>query len=477
MPKKALGGHHHQGALRSTQSLPSQEAEVLGRCGGVRHPHVVLGAQLEEPFQAGAGVLRPLALEAVGKEHDQAGALAPLGETGGDELIDDDLGHIDEVAELGFPEDHLVLGGHLVAVLEPQHGRLGERGVVHLEAGVADARQRNDLPARLHIVKNQVPLAEGAPLRVLPGDADRHALPEERPQGQRLGVGPFEGEVGSEIGSAPVQLSGELRVRQEALRPGQSRLVHLHQILQGSHLLSLAHRLGLRRFPIQLRRLLRLSLDLLPSPTQPVGDRVLDLLHPFLGNDAIFHQAPGPERARGGVGGDTTVEQRLRVRRLVTLVVPVPAVADQVDDHVVVKVSPVGHGEAYRAQARLGIVTIHVDDGDVVSLGEVAGVARRAGLRRLGREAHLVVHDHVHGAAGPVSFQPRQVEGLGHHALRREGSVSVQEDGNHRGHVLDGVPHPVLELAGPGHPLHHRIHELQVTRVGRHGHGDLRAVG
>ena len=48
-------------------------------------------------------VLGPLALVAVGQQQHQAVALAPL-VLGGDEvLVDDDLGAVDEVAELRLP--------------------------------------------------------------------------------------------------------------------------------------------------------------------------------------------------------------------------------------------------------------------------------------------------------------------------------------------------------------------------------------
>jgi hypothetical protein len=44
----------------------------------------------------------------------------------------------------------------------------------------------------VHVVEDQVPLAEGAPLGVLSGEPNRNALGKERPQRQRLGVSPFD---------------------------------------------------------------------------------------------------------------------------------------------------------------------------------------------------------------------------------------------------------------------------------------------
>ena len=80
-----------------------QEVEVAGGCGGLSHQHVVLGAHLQVALDAPRGVVRPLPLLAVGKQHDQAGALPPLLGGGGDVLVDDGLGSVGEVAELGLP--------------------------------------------------------------------------------------------------------------------------------------------------------------------------------------------------------------------------------------------------------------------------------------------------------------------------------------------------------------------------------------
>jgi hypothetical protein len=54
-----------------------------------------------------------------------------------------------------------------------------------------------------------------------------------------------------------------------------------------------------------------------------------------------------------------------------------------------------------------------------------------------GGEADLVVHDDVHGAAGPVPAQLRQVQRLGDHALAGERGVAVDE---HRQHGEAGSP-------------------------------------
>ena len=122
-----LGGHDHQRLAGPRQGLGPEQVEVLRRRRRVGHPDVVLGGEHEEALQPGAGVLRPLALEAVGEQQHQAALLAPLVLGGHDELVDDDLAAVDEVAELRLPCDERVLVRDGVAVLEAQRGVLGQQ--------------------------------------------------------------------------------------------------------------------------------------------------------------------------------------------------------------------------------------------------------------------------------------------------------------------------------------------------------------
>ena len=58
---------------------------------------------------------------------------SPLVFAGGDELVDDDLRAVGEVAELRFPEHERLGKVAAVAVLEAEHGGFGKRGVIDLE--------------------------------------------------------------------------------------------------------------------------------------------------------------------------------------------------------------------------------------------------------------------------------------------------------------------------------------------------------
>src|SRR5207237_10174941 len=107
--------------------------EVVRGGGDVGNAQIAIGAERQGPRGPGARVLRPLALVAVRQEECEPGGLPPLGETGDEELIDDHLAAIREVAVLRLPQHQRVGRGGGVAVLEPQARELGERTVVQLE--------------------------------------------------------------------------------------------------------------------------------------------------------------------------------------------------------------------------------------------------------------------------------------------------------------------------------------------------------
>src|SRR5947208_1239792 len=80
--EQALGRHDHEG-LRcpghvtgrsrcrpDPLGLPADQVEVLGSRGAVGDTDVVAGGELEEPLEAGAGVLRTLAFESMRQEQD-----------------------------------------------------------------------------------------------------------------------------------------------------------------------------------------------------------------------------------------------------------------------------------------------------------------------------------------------------------------------------------------------------------------------
>ena len=112
-----LGREQHERRVALAVHLAPQQVEVLRRGGGVDELHVVLGGQHEEALDARRRVLGALALVAVRQQQHQPVALTPLVLGGDDVLVDDDLGAVDEVAELRLPHHQRVGVGVGVAVL------------------------------------------------------------------------------------------------------------------------------------------------------------------------------------------------------------------------------------------------------------------------------------------------------------------------------------------------------------------------
>ena len=84
--------------------------------------------------------------------------------------------------------------GDRVAVLEAEAGVLGERRVVDLERGLGSGSvlHRAVRLAGAHVVQHDVAVGERAALGVLAGQPDRHAVLQQRAEGERLGVAPVD---------------------------------------------------------------------------------------------------------------------------------------------------------------------------------------------------------------------------------------------------------------------------------------------
>ncbi len=143
------------------------------------------------------------------------------------------------------------------------------------------------------------------------------------------------------------------------------------------------------------------------------------------------------ERAHARLLRDALGHQRLGERRLVALVVPVAAVADEVDHDVAPEPPPEGEPEPHRRERCLGIVRVDMDDRRVEAFREVARIAGRAPVRGVGREPDLVVRDHVQCAACRVADEPLQIQRLGDDALAGERRVAVDQDRQRDGRVVD----------------------------------------
>ncbi len=142
-----FGVMHDQRLAHVAQHLPAQHVEHLRRRRRHADLHVLQRAQLQIAFQARGAVLRALAFVAVRQEQAQARHAVPLGLARRDELVDDDLRAVGEIAELAFPDVQRVRLGGRVAVLECHHRffaqqRVDDRDVRDVAHGRRAARSR-----------------------------------------------------------------------------------------------------------------------------------------------------------------------------------------------------------------------------------------------------------------------------------------------------------------------------------------------
>ena len=204
-------------AARTGVGLTAQQVEVRGRRRRARERHVVLGGELQVALDARRRVVGPLALVAVRQQQHEAGALAPLLLGARDELVDDDLRAVGEVAELRLPDHERVGPLDRVAVLEGHRRVLAEQRVVDREPrlGVGEVRERQPLLAVLAVVEDRVPRHEGAAARVLAGETHRGALEQQRPEADELAEAPVDRALTAHLESLLQQLL-QLRVHGEA---------------------------------------------------------------------------------------------------------------------------------------------------------------------------------------------------------------------------------------------------------------------
>ncbi|RUS31558.1 hypothetical protein BC938DRAFT_477571 [Jimgerdemannia flammicorona] len=193
-----------------------------------------------------------------------------------------------------------------------------------------------------------------------------------------------------------------------------------------------------------------------------------DLPYPFLvrldllaGERSLLLQLGHVLVERRKLLGNFQVHSRLREAGLVGLVVPVLAVAHDIDNDILPeRLSPL-HDE----RDRLDVVTIDVEHGGVDGLCNVGAVRRRAGEAGVGGEPDLVINDDVDGPAGGVGRECVETDSLVDNALGGDGSITVHDDGHSVGTlIIFGV-----ELESSRLTQHHRVHGLQVGWVGNQG--------
>src|SRR5574337_37654 len=106
----------------------------------------------------------------------------------------------------------------------------------------------------------------------------------------------------------------------------------------------------------------------------------------------------------GRMGFDLGIHQRLRKRRLVSFIVTIPAVTDEIDEDIFFESGAVLHRELGNEVHRLRIIAIHVEDRHFEHHREIGGMRGRARVLRIRGESDLVIDHHVQSSTDFISL-------------------------------------------------------------------------
>ena len=412
-------------------------------------------------------MLRPGALVAVRQQQRQPAQPAPLGLPRGNELVDHHLGAVGEVPELRLPNDQFMRRGGGVAVFEGQHRLLRKQGVVDVEiGGFGNFVERYEALAAALVVQAGVAVGEGPHPHILAGQA--HPVPGVNQGGvsHGLGVAPvhraFAGghcvPFGQGLGHLPLQLEA---VGHAGQPPGQFD----EAVLGKPGVRRRGPLVAQERAPVHKQAVVRLLDDGQGHMTAPLQGAAVLLRHVRRlggGDDLLADQLLDIQIPSGRQLAYLGVHQGLRLHRLLGLVVPPAAVADDVYDQILAEPHAVVRRQPRREDHGLGIIAVDMQDGRLHHLGDLGAVLGGAGVvLAAGGEADLVVEDDVDRAAGLEAAGLGHLEGLHDHALAGEGGVAVDQDG---GHQVPAVVPPAV-LAGAHRALHHRPDDFQMGRI------------
>src|SRR5436853_382687 len=140
-------------------------------------------------------MLGTLALKPVRQEQNQTARLIPLGFSGNNELIDNDLRAICKIAKLRFPHDKSQRIGNAIPEFVAHYCEFTQKAVNHLEVGLAGIEmfQRYIGFATVVIAKFQMPLRERTSGNILSAQANWRAFENQASERKRLSKAPVNG--------------------------------------------------------------------------------------------------------------------------------------------------------------------------------------------------------------------------------------------------------------------------------------------
>ncbi len=126
---------------------------------------------------------------------------------------------------------------------------------------------------------------------------------------------------------------------------------------------------------------------------------------------------------------DFLIHQRLRCTWLVSFVVAMTAVAEQVDEHIAFEGVTVVQRQTGNERHGFRVIRVNVEDWRLNHLTDVGAVRGRTRIQWVrGREAHLVVDNNANGTAHFVTTRLGHVQRFLNHALPCDRRVTVNGD-------------------------------------------------
>src|ERR1051326_1060352 len=113
----------------------------------------------------------------------------------------------------------------------------------------------------------------------------------------------------------------------------------------------------------------------------------------------------------------------------VTFIMTPTAVADKVDQDILMELIAKGICQAYGCHACSGIISVYMDDGDSKSFGQVTGKMCGASVFRPRGKAKLIVDNDVDGTTNPVTLEAPEVQGFGNNAFAWKSGIAMNENG------------------------------------------------
>ena len=259
------------------------------------------------------------------------------------ELVDDDLRAVGEIAELRLPDHQRLRVGEAVAVFEADHRGFRQRAVDDLERrlALADVVDRDVARFGLLIDQHRVAMRERAAAAVLAGQPDMRALGAQRADRQRLGGRPVDALAGSRSRRASPRAAGRSCGSGESPRApsrARARPRAASRAATAGVAAAVVDRAPVRARPRRLRASPPCSGGSSSAASNWVSRSATNSArHRFdlgLAQHALGDEPLGIELPRRRMARDRAVHQRLREGRLVALVMAVAAIAEQVDDDV-----------------------------------------------------------------------------------------------------------------------------------------------